>query len=105
MEEWLANEDDEDDEEEAAPAMNLNSSDYEVSVVTEPLADLKEILNEQITLQIPMQPKPDKDDKGDCNKCGRSQLSYLANLSDQDAPLRENPFSVYFKKKKLGPYS
>ncbi len=96
MDEWLA--DDSDDEEEETPAMNLNASDYEVSVVSEPAADLKEILQEQITLLIPMQPKPDKNEKDDCNKCGRNQLSFLPQ---QEELLRENPFAVLkdFKKK------
>ena len=92
-------EDDEDDEDEDTPAMNLNSSDFEVTLVPEPLADLKEILHEQIVLILPMQPKPDKNDDGDCLKCGRSQLAYLP---DQQIPLKENPFAVLknFNKKK-----
>lgn len=92
-------EDDEDEDEDEAPAMNMSSSDFEVSVVTEPLADLKEMLHEQIVLILPMQPKPDKNDKGDCSKCGRNQFDYLA---DQQAPLKENPFAVLknFNKKK-----
>ncbi len=95
MDEWLADEDDEEDE---TPAMNLNASDYEVTVVTEPMADLREILMEQITLLIPMQPKPDVDEKDDCLKCGRNQLSFLPQ---QEELLKENPFAVLknFKKK------
>ena len=92
--------DDDSDEDDAIelPSMNLNSSDYEVNIVTEPLADLKEILHEQIILMLPMQPKPDKDEKGDCIKCGKSQV-YLA--SEEKELLRENPFAVLknFKKK------
>ena len=96
MDEWLADEDDEDEEE--TPAMNLNASDYEVTVVTEPAADLKDILLEQITLLIPMQPKPDKNEKDECLKCGRNQLSFLPQ---QEELLKENPFAVLknFKKK------
>jgi uncharacterized metal-binding protein YceD (DUF177 family) len=97
VEEWLEDDTDEDDEDEA-PAMNLNASDYEVTVVTEPLADLREILNEQITLLIPMQPKPDKNEKDDCIKCGRNQLAFVPH---QEELIRENPFAVLknFKKK------
>lgn len=100
MDEWLANEED-DDEEDAAPAMNLNASDYEVTVVKEPVADLKEILNEQIMLMIPMQPKPEKNAKDDCVKCGRNQMRMLPQ---QEELIRENPFAVLkdFNKKKPG---
>ncbi|MBU6154343.1 MAG: DUF177 domain-containing protein [Bdellovibrionales bacterium] len=89
-EEQMGFEEDEDDEEET-PAMNLNSSDFEVSVVNEPLADLREILNEQIILILPMQPKPPKNEAGDCLKCGRSQLSYHPEHQES---LKENPFAV-----------
>jgi uncharacterized metal-binding protein YceD (DUF177 family) len=82
---------DEDDEDDDTPAMNLNASDFEVSVVTEPLADLREILNEQIILILPMQPKPAKNDAGDCTKCGRSQLAYHP---ENQETLKENPFAV-----------
>ena len=82
---------DEDDDEDAGPAMNMSASDFEVSVVTEPLADLKEILNEQIILILPMQPKPPKTDSGDCSKCGKSQISFQP---EKQETLKENPFSV-----------
>ena len=86
------------DEDSAAPAMNLHASDFEVNVVTEPLADLKEILHEQIVLILPMQPKPERNDKDECVKCGRNQITYLPK---QEELLKENPFSVLknFKKK------
>lgn len=90
---------DEDDEDDQTPAMNLNASDFEVTIVPEPLANLAEILNEQIVLTLPMQPKPDKNEDGDCFKCGRSQLTYLP---EQQTPLKESPFAVLknFNKKK-----
>jgi len=96
MDDWLADEDDEDEDD--VPAMDLKGSDYEVTVLTEPAADLKEILHEQITLLIPMQPKPDKNEKDDCLKCGRNQSSFLPN---QEEFIKENPFTVLknFKKK------
>jgi uncharacterized metal-binding protein YceD (DUF177 family) len=96
MDEWLS--DDSDDEEDNTPAMTMNADDYEVTVVTEPAADLKEILHEQIALMIPMQPKPDKNEKDDCMKCGRNQLMLLPQ---QEEILKENPFAVLknFKKK------
>ena len=96
---WEVDEDDEDDEDEEGPPMTFSESDFEVTVVKEPLANLKEILNEQIVLSLPMQPKPDKNDKGDCSKCGRSQATYLP---EKQEPLKENPFAVLkdFKKKK-----
>jgi len=99
MDDWMADESDEDEDE--APAMSMNASDYEVTVLSEPLADLKEILNEQIALLIPMQPKPDKNEKDECVKCGRNQLSFLP---EQEEILKENPFSVLknFNKKKPG---
>jgi uncharacterized metal-binding protein YceD (DUF177 family) len=84
-------EEDDEEDEDGAPALNLNASDFEVSVVSEPAADLRELLNEQIVLILPMQPKPPKDDKGDCSKCGRSQLTYQ---SEEQETLKENPFSV-----------
>jgi uncharacterized metal-binding protein YceD (DUF177 family) len=92
----LDDEDDEDDE--TAVPMNLNSSDFEVNVVTEPLADLKEIMNEQIVLVLPPAPKPEKDEKDDCVKCGRNQATYLPQKEEL---IRENPFAVLknFKKK------
>jgi uncharacterized metal-binding protein YceD (DUF177 family) len=99
MDDWLA--DDSDDDEDETPAMSMNASDYEVTVLTEPLADLKDILNEQIALLIPMQPKPDKNEKDECVKCGRNQLSFLPQ---QEELLKENPFAVLknFNKKKPG---
>jgi uncharacterized metal-binding protein YceD (DUF177 family) len=91
-------EDEEDEDEDATPIMNLNASDFEVNVVTEPVADLKEILNEQIVLTLPMQPKPDKNEKDECLKCGRNQLTYLPQKEEF---IKENPFAVLknFKKK------
>ena len=93
----LAGWEDEDEEEDETPALNLNASDFEVSVVTEPLADLKEILNEQIILTLPMQPKPLQTDQGDCVKCGRNQLAFQP---DHQEELKENPFSVLKNLKK-----
>ena len=92
-------EDEEDDEDGETLPMNLNSSDFEVTVVKEALVNLKEILHEQIVLTLPMQPKPDKNADGDCNKCGRNQDSYLP---DQQVVLKEHPFAVLkdFNKKK-----
>ncbi len=95
LQEWLSDEED-DDEGEEAP-FNLNASDFEITVVKEPLADLKEILHEQIVLTLPMQPKPEADDKGDCSKCGRNQSSFHR---EAEQPLRENPFSVLKNLKK-----
>ena len=92
---WEDDEDDSDDED--VPALNLNAADFEVSVVPEPLADLKEILNEQIILTLPMQPKPPRDEKGDCTKCGRNQLSFQPEHQEE---LKENPFSVLKNLKK-----
>lgn len=96
MDDWLTSADDEADD--GSPAMNLNASDYDVTVVKEPVADLKEILHEQIALLLPMQPKPDKNEKGDCVKCGKNQLSFLPK---QEELLKENPFAVLkdYKKK------
>ncbi|NDG83762.1 MAG: hypothetical protein EBX52_01840 [Proteobacteria bacterium] len=90
-------EDDEDDGDDDVPALNLNAADFEVSVVSEPLADLKEILNEQIILTLPMQPKPPQNEKGDCTKCGRNQLAYQPEHQEE---LKENPFSVLKNLKK-----
>ena len=83
--------DDDEDLEDEGPAFDLNASDFEVTVVKEPIANLKEILQEQLILILPMQPKPDKDEKGDCVKCGKPQLS---PIKEQAEPLKENPFSV-----------
>ena len=95
LQEWLSDEEDEDEGEEAP--FNLNASDFEITVVKEPLADLKEILHEQIVLTLPMQPKPEPDEKGDCSKCGRNQSSFQ---QEAEEPLRENPFSVLKNLKK-----
>lgn len=92
--------DDEDDE--IGPAMDFNASDFEVTVVKEPVVDFKEILNEQIMLLIPMQPKPDTNEKGDCIKCARPQAAMAPSARSDSAPLKENPFAVlknYNKKK------
>ena len=95
LQDWLSDDEDEDEGEEAP--FNLNASDFEITVVKEPLADLKEILHEQIVLTLPMQPKPEPDDKGDCSKCGRDQASFQREAEE---PLRENPFSVLKNLKK-----
>jgi uncharacterized metal-binding protein YceD (DUF177 family) len=95
LQDWLSDEEDEDQVEEAP--FNLNASDFEITVVKEPLADLKEILHEQIVLTLPMQPKPEADDKGDCSKCGRNQNDFHR---EAEAPLRENPFAVLKNLKK-----
>ncbi len=95
LQDWLSDDEDEDEGEEAP--FNLNASDFEITVVKEPLADLKEILHEQIVLTLPMQPKPEPDDKGDCSKCGRNQTSFQREAEE---PLRENPFSVLKNLKK-----
>ena len=84
-------EDDLDDDLDEGPPLNMNASDFEVTVVKEPLVDLKDLLHEQIALMIPMQPKPDKNEKDDCSKCGRSQV---ALLSETHEPLKKNPFAV-----------
>jgi uncharacterized metal-binding protein YceD (DUF177 family) len=88
---------DEDEGSKLGP-MNLNSSDFEVTVVTEPAADLKEILHEQIVLIMPMQPKPAVDEDDDCVKCGRKQL---LNLPETVEIVAESPFAALknFKKK------
>jgi hypothetical protein len=96
MDAWLSDEEDEEDEDETPP-LNLSASDFEVTVVKEPLADLRELLNEQIILTLPMQPKPDTDDKGDCVKCGRNQDSFSIEAEE---PLKENPFAVLKNLKK-----
>ena len=95
LQDWLSDEEDEDGSEEAP--FNLNASDFEITVVKEPLADLREILHEQIVLTLPMQPKPEADEKGDCSKCGRNQNEFQR---EAEAPLRENPFSVLKNLKK-----
>ena len=95
LQDWLSDDEDEDEGEEAP--FNLNASDFEITVVKEPLADLKEILHEQIVLTLPMQPKPEPDDTGDCSKCGRDQASFQREAEE---PLRENPFSVLKNLKK-----
>lgn len=84
-------EDDFDDEEDDDGPANLEASDFEVTVVEEPVANLAEIFNEQMVLIIPMQPKPPKDEKGDCTKCGRKQLAMKIEAAE---PLHENPFAV-----------
>jgi uncharacterized metal-binding protein YceD (DUF177 family) len=93
---WLDDDSDEDDSD--SPPLNLSASDFEVTILKEPIVDLKEILHEQILLTIPMQPKPDKNDDGDCSKCGKSQMSFQPEGQE---PLKENPFAVLknFKKK------
>jgi uncharacterized metal-binding protein YceD (DUF177 family) len=90
-------EEDDEDLDDDTPPLNMSASDFEVSVVTEPAADLKDILNEQIILTLPMQPKPPKDDKGDCVKCGKSQIAFQP---DQQESLKENPFAVLKNLKK-----
>ena len=79
----------EDDDEDGEP-MDFNSSDFEVTVVKDPIADLKEILHEQIMLILPMQPKHPP---GECK--GKSPQWH------NEEPLKENPFSILknFKKK------
>jgi uncharacterized metal-binding protein YceD (DUF177 family) len=81
---------DEAEDEDSAP-MDFNSSDFEITVVKDPIADLKEILHEQITLMIPMQPKHPP---GECKR-------QIVGHADTQEPLRENPFSILknFKKK------
>jgi uncharacterized metal-binding protein YceD (DUF177 family) len=83
---------DDDDTDLAIGPMDFNSSDFEVSVVKEPIADLKELLHEQITLMIPMQPKHPE---GECK-------TKITNWNDSSEPLKENPFAVLkdFNKKK-----
>jgi uncharacterized metal-binding protein YceD (DUF177 family) len=83
--------DDDDDDDDAGAPMDFNSADFEISVVKEPIADLKEILHEQITLTLPMQPKHPE---GECK-------GKVADWSDSKEPLKENPFAVLkdFKKK------
>ena len=95
MDAWLSDEDDEEDLD--SPPMNMSASDFEVTVVKEPLADLKEILQEQIILTLPMQPKPDLNEDGDCSKCGRNQDSFRMEAEE---PLKENPFAVLKNLKK-----
>ncbi len=96
MDAWLSDEEDEEDEDETPP-LNLSASDFEVTVVKEPLADLRELLNEQIILTLPMQPKPDTDEKGDCLKCGKNQDAFSIEAEE---PLKENPFAVLKNLKK-----
>jgi hypothetical protein len=90
-----------DDDEDLGPMTDFSAADFEVTVVKEPFANLKEILNEQIMLTIPMQPKPDMNEKGDCVKCGKPQAAMQTQVTDPK-PLKENPFAVlkdYNKKK------
>lgn len=84
-------EDEDDDSESPNAPMDFNSADFEVTMVKEPIADLKEILHEQITLIIPMQPKHPN------GECKSQQTQWV----DSDEPLKENPFAVLknFKKK------
>ncbi len=84
--------DDFEEDSDLGPAMSMNPNDYEVTVVKEPVMDLKEILNEQMVLLIPMQPKPPVNDDGDCQKCGKDQVKVSEGL--QVAPLKENPFAA-----------
>jgi uncharacterized metal-binding protein YceD (DUF177 family) len=70
-----------------------DGADFEVTVLDEPALDLKFILNEQIVLTIPMQPKPPKDEKDDCMKCGKPQLAW----TEPQKPLKENPFASALK--------
>jgi uncharacterized metal-binding protein YceD (DUF177 family) len=93
---WDTDEEDDDDE-DSTPAMDLNSSDFEVTVVKEPVVNLKEILNEQVVLTLPMQPKPECNASGDCIKCNRNQNSFSLEAKET---LKENPFAV-LKKLKL----
>lgn len=99
---WLNDTDDtdDDDEDDENDEETGTATDYEVTVVKEPVVDFKEILNEQLVLLIPMQPKPLLNDHGDCSKCGRAQSSILFNNSEKP----ESPFAVLksmeFPKKK-----
>jgi hypothetical protein len=93
---WETDDEDEDDagedsDDKQAP-MNLNASDFEVTIVTEPVIHLDEVLNEQIVLTLPMQPKPPCNEAGDCNKCGRNAESFA--LPVQENLPKENPFAV-----------
>ncbi|MBS1958313.1 MAG: DUF177 domain-containing protein [Bdellovibrionales bacterium] len=93
---------DEDDDSDLGPMTDFSASDFEVTVVKEPFANLKEILSEQIMLTIPMQPKPDMNGKGDCVKCGKPQAALQTKITESSGPLKENPFAVlkdYNKKK------
>jgi uncharacterized metal-binding protein YceD (DUF177 family) len=82
-----------DDDDDSGAPMDFNSSDFEISVVKEPIADLKELLHEQITLIIPMQPKHPE------GECKGPVLSWTDSQAKE--PLKENPFAVLknFKKK------
>jgi uncharacterized metal-binding protein YceD (DUF177 family) len=93
--------DDEDEEVSLGAPMDFSASDFEVTVVKEAFADLKEILNEQIVLTLPMQPKPDVTPQGDCVKCGKPQGA-MRITSQTAEPLKENPFAILkdFNKKK-----
>lgn len=92
-----AEDEDDLDADEDTDDSNAPPADFEVTVVKDPVADLKEILNEQLVLLIPMQPKPALNDKGDCSKCGRAQMiaTYAGKtLAGKEEPLKESPFAV-----------
>ncbi len=91
--------DHEDDSDALGPPLNLNSSDFEITVLKDSVIDLKEVIHEQLVLQIPIQPKPPKNEKDECLKCGKIQAAYLPETAE---PLKENPFTVLknFKTKK-----
>ncbi len=83
--------DEDEEDEDEGPALNLSASDFEITLVDEPVANLKDILNEQLVLILPMQPKPDLDKNGDCTKCGKQQIAMMKASTE---PLKENPFAV-----------
>lgn len=71
-------------------SVNDQMDDFEITLLEEAAIDLKDILNEQVVLTVPMQPKPPVKANGDCEKCGKPQVPD----SFQEAPLKENPFDV-----------
>jgi uncharacterized metal-binding protein YceD (DUF177 family) len=87
----IEDEDDLDPEDEFFEQKDLDGSDYEVTLLDEPILDFANILNEQIVLHIPMQPKPPITDDGDCQKCGRAQEALYPPKKE---PLQRNPFAA-----------
>lgn len=81
----------EDEEAEFFQPKDMDGSDYEVTLLEEPILDFPTILNEQIVLHIPMQPKPALTDDGDCQKCGKPQEALYQPAKE---PLQRNPFAA-----------
>jgi uncharacterized metal-binding protein YceD (DUF177 family) len=69
-----------------------NTDDFEVEVLEQPFIDLAAILNEQILLMIPMQPRPEQDENEKCRKCGLTPKE-LGLSTDEDLQEERSPFA------------